>query len=247
MSTSVLRTEYLSRSFGGLLAVNDVHLEVRAGEIRALIGPNGAGKSTLLNLLAGNLMPDVGRILMDNDDVTRLAVHERARLGMSRSFQVVSLFADLTCREVLEIAVQRDLSAKSWFCRSGRQEIRKLADAALVSAGLQDVADEETNRISHGLQKHLEIALALVGGARVLLLDEPMAGMSASERIDLRERLRRLGSARTVLFVEHDIEMVMSLADSVTVMHNGSVIADGSPRQVQADAAAQRAYLGAQH
>jgi branched-chain amino acid transport system ATP-binding protein len=243
---SALTVEGLSRSFGGLTAVSNVDLRVMAGEIRALIGPNGAGKSTLLNLLAGTLNPDSGRILLGTEEITRLPVHERSRRGINRSYQVVNLFAELTCRQVLQMATQRDLPLTSWFTKSGTAEIERRADEALKAAGLQDVADEESIRISHGLQKHLEIALALINDSKVLLLDEPMAGMSARERTDLRERLRKLAGSRTIVFVEHDMEMVMSLADTVTVMHNGSVIAEGTPEVVRMSTAAQDAYLGSQ-
>ena len=238
-----LTAEGVSRSFGGLAAVANVDLYVKAGEIRAIIGPNGAGKSTLLNLLAGTLAPSVGKILLGTEDITRLSVHERARRGISRSYQVVKLFEGLTCREVLQLAIQRDLSLREWFTSGGTAEIIRRADLALEAAGLSDVAQQESIRISHGLQKHLEIALALANEFRVLLLDEPMAGMSSRERADLRERLRALAGPRTIVFVEHDVEMVMSLADLVTVMHNGSIIAEGTPEQVRQSTAAQTAYL----
>ena len=238
-----LTAEGVSRSFGGLTAVANVDLCVKAGEIRAIIGPNGAGKSTLLNLLAGTLAPSVGKILLGTEDITRLSVHERARRGISRSYQVVKLFEGLTCREVLQLAIQRDLSLRDWFTSGGTAEIIRRADLALEAAGLSEVAQQESIRISHGLQKHLEIALALANESRVLLLDEPMAGMSSRERADLRERLRALAGPRTIVFVEHDVEMVMSLADLVTVMHNGSIIAEGTPEQVRQSTAAQTAYL----
>jgi branched-chain amino acid transport system ATP-binding protein len=240
---SALTAEGVSRSFGGLAAVANVDLCVKAGEIRAIIGPNGAGKSTLLNLLAGTLAPSAGKILLGTEDITRLSVHERARRGINRSYQVVKLFEGLTCREVLQLAIQRDLSLRDWFTSGGTAEIIRRADLALAAAGLSDVAQQESIRISHGLQKHLEIALALANESRVLLLDEPMAGMSSRERADLRERLRALAGPRTIVFVEHDMEMVMSLADLVTVMHNGSIIAAGTPEQVRQSAAAQTAYL----
>jgi branched-chain amino acid transport system ATP-binding protein len=240
---SALTTEGVSRSFGGLAAVANVDLRVTAGEIRAIIGPNGAGKSTLLNLLAGTLAPSAGKILLGTEDITRLSVHERARRGINRSYQVVKLFEGLTCREVLQLAIQRDLSLREWLTPGGTAEIIRRADLALEAAGLRDVAQQESIRISHGLQKHLEIALALANESRVLLLDEPMAGMSFRERADLRERLRALAGPRTIVFVEHDMEMVMSLADSVTVMHNGSIIVSGTPEQVRQSTAAQTAYL----
>lgn len=242
-----LRADRLTRSFGGLVAVNAVDLRVEAGEIRALIGPNGAGKSTLLNLLAGTLKPDSGKIFFGEKEITKLPVHKRSRQGINRSYQVVSLFGGLTCREVLQLAIQRDLPLRAWLSRNGSRDVARRADAALRAAGLEEVANEESIRISHGLQKHLEIAIALTNDSRILLLDEPMAGMTARERTDLREQLRKLARDRTIVFVEHDIEMVMSLADTVTVMHNGCVIAEGGPEEVRGSSAAQSAYLGSQH
>ena len=241
-----LTVDRLTRSFGGLVAVNEASLRVNEGEIRALIGPNGAGKSTLLNLLAGTLKPDSGTIFLGEHEITGLPVHERSRRGINRSYQLVNLFAGLTCRDVLQLAMQRDLAVRAWLSRDGTREIRRRADAALQAAGLEDVASEESTRISHGLQKHLEIAIALANDSRILLLDEPMAGMTARERTELRERLRTRAGDRTIVFVEHDIEMVMTLADRVTVMHNGSVIAEGSPDEVRRNTAAQSAYLGGQ-
>ncbi len=243
----VLKAEALTRSFGPLLAVRNVNLSVRQGELRALIGPNGAGKSTLLNMLAGTLAPTGGRILYGGEDVTRLPVHARARRGISRSYQVVTLFPDLTCRQVLQLAVQRDLKLSNWLSRDGIARAEQRADELLEQAGLSHVKDEESTRISHGLQKRLEIALALVNDSKTLLLDEPMAGMSAGERADLGQLLRRLAGARTIVFVEHDMEMVMSLAESVTVLHNGSVIAEGTPNEVRKSSEARSAYLGYEH
>ncbi|MCC7082953.1 MAG: ABC transporter ATP-binding protein [Burkholderiales bacterium] len=228
------------------MAVNKVDLRVPRGEIRALIGPNGAGKSTLLNLLAGSLSPTSGRVYLQGADITRLPVHARVRLGLSRSYQVVNLFPELSCREVVQIALQRDLPLRSWMTRPGIRDIERRADELLEAAGLQEVSGHESVRISHGLQKRLEIALALANDAHLLLLDEPMAGLSAREREDLRAHLRLLAGVRTIVFVEHDMEMVMSLADTVTVLHNGSVIAEGTPDEVRSSAAAQEAYLGSQ-
>jgi branched-chain amino acid transport system ATP-binding protein len=240
---AVLDAEGLSRSFGGLAAVQNVSITVGAGEIRALIGPNGAGKSTLLNLLSGTLTPTAGRIRFGDRDITGLPVHERALLGIARSYQVVSLFPEMTCREVLQLAIQRDLRLRDWFSAPSRVEVARRADAALAGAGLAEFADEESVRISHGLQKHLEIALALANQSSLLLLDEPMAGMTTAERTQLREGLRKLAGERTIVFVEHDMEMVMTLADVVTVLHNGSVVVEGTPEEVRANPVAQKVYL----
>jgi len=238
-----LQTTGVSRSFGGLLAVDRVDLTVRRGELRALIGPNGAGKSTLLNLLAGTLAPSAGSIRLGDRNITRASVPQRALLGIGRSFQVVNLFEGLTCRQVLELALQRDVPMRRWALPSGAAAIRRRAAEALEAAGLASIADEESTRISHGLQKRLEIALALANAPRVLLLDEPMAGMSAEERIALRETLRQVAGRSTIVFVEHDIEMVMSLAASVTLLHNGTIVCEGTPDEVRRNPVAQDVYL----
>lgn len=238
-----LETIGVSRSFGSLQAVDHVDLQVRRGELRALIGPNGAGKSTLLNLLAGTITPSAGTIRLGEHDVTRAPVHRRALLGLGRSFQVVRLFEGLTCRQVLELALLRDAPLRSRILPAGTARIRRLADEALEAAGLSSIADEDSTRISFGLQKRLEIALALANAPRVLLLDEPMAGMSAEERIVLRETLVRVVQTSTIIFVEHDIEMVMSLAARVTVLHDGAIICEGTPAEVRDDPVVQDVYL----
>lgn len=216
------------------------------GELRALIGPNGAGKSTLLSLLAGSLAPTSGSIHLGDRDITRASVHQRALLGIGRSFQVVTMFEGLSCRQVLELALQRDVPALRWASRSGAALIRRRAEEALDSAGLAAIAEQDSTRISHGLQKRLEIALALANSPRVLLLDEPMAGMSAEERVALRDTLRQVAEKSTVIFVEHDIEMVMSLARRVTLLHNGAVVLEGTPGEVRDSPVAQDVYLRGQ-
>lgn len=241
----ILKTAGVSRSFGKFKAVNSVTLQVESSGIHALIGPNGAGKSTLLNLLAGTLQVSGGQIHYENRDITALPVHSRARIGISRSYQVVSLFADLTCSEVLQLALQRDLRVTDLLWRSRTKQVREKADHILRTVGLQDYSSINTMELSHGLQKRLEISIALANDSRLMLLDEPMAGISASERIDLAEQVRTLAKDRAILLVEHDIDMVMSLADTVTVLHNGAVVASGSPAEVRADGVAQSVYLQA--
>lgn len=242
----ILTTTGVSRKFGKFTAVNAVDLQIADTGIHALIGPNGAGKSTLLNLLAGTLQVSSGNIAYEGRDITRLPVHARARIGISRSYQVVSLFAGLTCREVLQLALQRDLPVAAWLSRGGMAAVRKKADELLETVDLADLAATETLELSHGLQKHLEIALALANSSKLLLLDEPMAGMSALERATLATRIRDLAKARAVVLVEHDIDMVMSLADTVTVLHNGAVVTSGNPDDVRADGTAQSVYLRAE-
>jgi branched-chain amino acid transport system ATP-binding protein len=197
----------------------------------------------LLNLLAGTLRPGAGRIRFGGRDITGLPVHRRAQMGISRSYQVVNLFAGLTCEQVARLAVQRDMTVRDWFSAQGGRAVQVRAHALLGNAGLAELAAEETVNLSHGLQKHLEIALALANDAKLLLLDEPMAGMAMHERIDLARKIRTLAGERTIVFVEHDIDMVMSLADTVTVLHHGSIVAEGTPAEVRADATTQKVYL----
>lgn len=231
------------RSFGGLRAVDGVDLQVRRGELHALIGPNGAGKSTLLNLLAGTLVPSAGSIRLGERDITRAPVHERALLGLGRSFQVVRLFEGLTCRQVMELVMLRDASARHRVSPTGSARVRDRAAEALAAAGLSEIADEDSTCISHGLQKRLEIALALANSPRVLLLDEPMAGLSADERLVLRDTLRQAVTRSAIVFVEHDLEMVMTLAERVTLMHNGVTLCEGTPDEIRNDPVAQDVYL----
>jgi ABC-type branched-subunit amino acid transport system ATPase component len=238
-----LETKQLCRRFGSFTAVKDVGLCVRFGQVHALIGPNGAGKTTLLNLLAGALCPTSGRVLMDGVDVTGLSVHARARLGVGRSYQVVKLFEGMTCLQAAELAVQRDLPLRSWLMNSGRREIREKAERLLGGFGLLQHAHVDTCILAHGTQKLLEIALALSVRASLLLLDEPMAGLAPQERAGLAATIRMLAEDRAVVLVEHDIDMVMSLADTVSVLHNGELVASGSPAEVRANELVQRVYL----
>lgn len=241
----IIETQELTLRFGPLIAVAGVNLDVRAGDIHAIIGPNGAGKTTLLNLIAGSLRPTSGSIRFCGQDITRLPIHRRAMLGISRSFQIVKLFSGLTCQQVMQLAVQRDKSAIHWLSERQSKLVAQHAFSLLKSAGLADYADVETTNLSHGLQKHFEIALALANKSRVLLLDEPMAGMNVGERGDLVRTMRRLAGEQTIVFVEHDIETVMSVATRISLMHNGQLIVDGSPAEVRNNTLARTIYLGA--
>ena len=241
----IIETQELTLRFGPLIAVAGVNLDVRAGDIHAIIGPNGAGKTTLLNLIAGSLRPTSGSIRFCGQDITRLPIHRRAMLGISRSFQIVKLFSGLTCQQVMQLADQRDKSAIHWLSEKHSKLIAQHALSLLRNAGLDDYADVETTNLSHGLQKHFEIALALANKSRVLLLDEPMAGMNVGERGDLVRTMRRLAGEQTIVFVEHDIETVMSVATRISLMHNGQLIVDGSPAEVRNNTLARTIYLGA--
>jgi len=237
----------VSKSFGGLVAVDGVDLTVRQGERRALIGPNGAGKTTLFNLISGELGVSAGAIRLFDRDVTRLAPHRRAALGLQRTFQITNLFPNLTVLENSLLAVQGLTRTKLAMLRPLRRFTRQRAEAiaALAAVGLEDRAHATATNLSHGEQRQLEIALALAARPRVLLLDEPTAGLSPAESQLMADLLRRLDPAMTVLIIEHDMDIALELALSVTVLHYGRVIADGPRDVVKADPLVREIYLGA--
>ena len=237
----------MSKSFGGLVAVDGVDLTVRQGERRALIGPNGAGKTTLFNLISGELGVSAGAIRLFDRDVTGLAPHRRAALGLQRTFQITNLFPNLTVLENSLLAVQGLTRAKLAMLRPLRRfaRLRAEAIAALAAVGLEDRAHATVKNLSHGEQRQLEIALALAARPRLLLLDEPTAGLSPAESQLMADLLRRLDPAMTVLIIEHDMDIALELALSVTVLHYGRVIADGPRDAVKADPLVREIYLGA--
>ena len=247
--TALLVTEHLSKQFGGVIATDDVGLTVNDGEIHAVIGPNGAGKTTLIAQLAGELAPDAGTIRFDGRDVTRLPVHERSRLGLARSFQVTSIFREFTVLDNVALAVQAHSGSSFRFWHDARRDpaLRGPARAALAAVGLADRADVVAGNLAHGEQRQLEIAMTLATEPQVLLLDEPLAGMGVAEAERMVALLLALKKEHGMLLVEHDMDAVFTLADRLTVMVNGQVIASGSPAQIRADAGVQAAYLGEEH
>ena len=237
----------MTKDFGGLRAVDEVALAVRPGERRALIGPNGAGKTTLFNLISGSLPVTSGRVTLFGRDVTRTAPHVRAALGLARTFQITNLFPDLTVLENCLLAVQARATSRFAMLRpvGAFAGLRARARAALESVGLEDVGDAVVKNLSHGEQRQLEIALALAGRPRVLLLDEPTAGLSPAESRLMAGLLARLDPAITVLMIEHDMDIALELSAHVTVLHYGRVIADGQRETIRADAQVREIYLGA--
>jgi branched-chain amino acid transport system ATP-binding protein len=242
-----LRLEAVSKSFGGLRAVDRVELAVRPGERRALIGPNGAGKTTLFNLIAGALPVSSGRITLFGADVTRKAQHRRAALGLARTFQITNLFPALTVRQNALLAAQALSRAKFSMLRPLERfaDLATRAAEALAAVGLADRAGATVRHLSHGEQRQLEIALALAGRPRVLLLDEPAAGLSQAEARLMTQLLRGLDPAITLLIIEHDMDIALEVAQQVTVLHYGRVIADGPRETVKADPTVREIYLGA--
>lgn len=241
---TVLRCVGLSRSFGALKAVDGVDLAVAPGARHALIGPNGAGKSTMFKLVTGTMRANAGTVELAGRDVTTLSEVKRSRLGMSQTLQHASLFASMTAVQTVALAAARhDGSTISPFPRR-RPELRERAEALLADVGLKGRGDVLVPALAHGERKQLEVALALACQPTLLLLDEPAAGMSPAERARLVELLAALPASVTLLFVEHDLDLVFALADAVTVLHLGRVLMSGSPADVRASNEVRAAYLG---
>lgn len=246
MQNPVLRVEHLSKSFGALKASNDVTLDLRPGEIHALIGPNGAGKSTLIKQICGGLRPDSGRIEVLGQDVTALDTVARARMGLGRTFQISSLAMEFT---VLQNVVLGALGARGrafGFFRNVMKDAALLATAqeALARVGLQDAAQQRTADLSHGQRRQLEVAVALTLKPRLFLMDEPMAGLGASGSKDLTAFLDQLRHEAPILLVEHDMDAVFALADRISVLVYGEIIASGTAEEIRTNPEVRRAYLG---
>ena len=243
---SILAAHGLNKTFGALRVTRDVSLDVRAGEVHALIGPNGAGKSSLINQLAGTLAPDNGRVTLDGQDVTTLPPHRRARRGLARTFQVSSLFAGFSALENVALAVQARVHRPLWpFGRAARDEaLNAPARVALASVGLGGRGHVAVDALAYGERRAVELACALALHPRCLLLDEPLAGMGHEEAHRIVELLRGLKGRFAMLLVEHDMDAVFALADRVSVLVQGRIIASGPPDAVRADPAVQTAYLG---
>jgi branched-chain amino acid transport system ATP-binding protein len=244
----LLRVEGLSKRFGGVVASDNVALAVERGELHAIIGPNGAGKSTLLGQLGGELAPDAGRIWFDGRDITALRTHARSALGLARSFQITSLFPDFTALDNVALAVQAHAGHSFRFWKPARRddELRAPARAALARVGLGERADTLVSRLSHGEHRQLELAMALATRPRLLLLDEPMAGLGPEESARVVTMLRALKGELTILLIEHDMEAVFALADRISVLVYGRIIASGAPAAIRTNAEVREAYLGGQ-
>lgn len=244
--TLALGVTGLSKAFGGLTAVAGVDLAVEPGERRAIIGPNGAGKTTLFNLISGDLAPTGGRILLFGRDVTRLPSFRRAALGLARTFQITNLFPTLTVLDNVLLAVQALEPTRLVMYRPLRayRPLYERAAAILEAVGLAGREREVVRTLSHGEQRQLEIALALAGRPRLLLLDEPTAGLSPAESQMMAAMLKAMDPAITMLIIEHDMDVAFGLADRVTVLHNGRVVADGHRDEVKASPLVAEIYLG---
>lgn len=244
-----LTAEGLAKSFGGVRAVQALDLAIGIGERRALIGPNGAGKSTLFNLLTGELRADGGRIHIFDKDATHRSVRARARLGLGRTYQISQLFPSLTVEQSLFLAGAADAGIAFNLWRRWRGYRDKLSWAAEVAGrvGLSEQLGALVRELSHGQQRQLELGMALAMRPRLVMLDEPAAGLSPAERQILVRLIRALPADVTLVLIEHDMDIVLQVAGRITVLHRGQVIADGAPADIRADAEVQRVYLGGAH
>ncbi len=246
MGESLLSVKSLVKRFGAVQASNNFSLEVAQGELHALIGPNGAGKTTALNQLCGELMPDAGRVFFDGRQITRMPVYRRAQMGLARSYQITSVFEHLTVRENLSLAVQahKGHSFRFWKKAVDDPVIRRAVLQAMARVGLEKRANMQAANLSHGEKRQMEVGMALAGHPKMLLMDEPYAGMGPGGAVELTKLIRKLKTEFTILLVEHDMSAVFSLADRITVLVYGQTIATGTPQEIRANPEVRQAYLG---
>ena len=249
MADPLLRVEKLVRRFGGILATDNVSLDVAKSELHAIIGPNGAGKTTLISQLTGHLVPDSGSVSLAGRDITHMPAYRRCALGLARSFQITSLLLDFTAADNVALAAQAHDGHSFRFFADARKEkgLRDAALAALQRVGLADRANVPVSKLSHGEQRELELAVALATKPQLLLLDEPMAGLGVTESARMVKLLQELRKEVTIVLVEHDMDAVFALADRVSVLVYGRVIASGAPAAIRQNEEVKRAYLGDQH
>ncbi len=248
MSGDALVLEGVTRAFGALRAVDDVSLSVAAGQKYAVLGSNGAGKTTLFNAITGDFPPTAGRILFFGEDITALQPFERIRKGLRRTYQSSLLFKELSVRDNLFLAVRGVGSGRFSFWRAGGQHASQLAtDDILHRVRLDHLKDELVGNLAHGQQRQLEIGMALAGAPRLILFDEPAAGLSPAERRELVALLRGLPAHMSFVLIEHDLDIALRVVERVTVMHNGRVLRHGSPEEIENDAQVQAIYMGGKH
>ena len=244
----ILRLRGVGRRFGGVVAVSGVDLEVRPGERRAILGPNGAGKTTLFNLISGEFPPTAGSIELFGRDVTPLPARTRARMGLSRTFQTSRLFGGLTVDDNLYLAVLGVHDGHFRLINRGEDtEMRERGRAMAEAVGLSDKLDELVAELSHGEQRQLEVGMARAADPKLMMLDEPAAGLSRAERVNLTELLMALDPAITLILIEHDMDVALRVAEWVTMMHDGKVIVEGTPADIRANELVHDLYLGSAH
>ena len=244
--TTILSTKGLHKHFGGVLAVNDVDAEFQAKQLRSIIGPNGAGKTTFINVITGRLPASSGAVLFGNQDITNRPAHRLVRLGICRTFQITSIFMGLTVFENVRIAAQSEIggSFRIFSAKESLKQVNEKTWEILDRLGLKDKARVPSSNLAHGDQRLLEVAMALAGDPKILFLDEPTAGMSPAETEHIAELIKGLTDTIAVVLVEHDMDVVMSISDGITVLNQGSIIAEGSPREIQDNELVKEAYLG---
>jgi branched-chain amino acid transport system ATP-binding protein len=245
---SLLKVRSIGKRFGSLVAMRDVSLTVEKSELRAIIGPNGAGKTTFFNLISGMFLPATGSITFDGRDITALSAHKRVTLGIARTFQITEIFPELTVFDSVRIGAEatEGFSLRPWISRPERTKIRRQVEEAIELAGLPDKSDRLVGELSHGDQRAVEIAMGLALRPRLLLLDEPTAGMGDQETVAIAQLIRRLHREGnfTIVLIEHDMRVIFDLADRITVLDQGCVLAESAPHEVAANESVQAAYLG---
>ena len=245
MNAPIMSVTDIGRKFGGLVALKGVTADFREGQITAIIGPNGAGKSTFFNILSGALKPSSGTLKFRGADMAGVPQHDYVHRGIARSYQITNIFPNLTVLENVRVAAQAFRSRLNiWTNRGGYKEVEDRAAATLASVGLSPRADTLAKFLAHGQQRALEIAIALVADPALLLLDEPTAGMGPEETREMVALIEKLAADRTILLVEHKMKMILGLSDRVLVLHHGELLADGTPKEIQANPEVRRVYLG---
>jgi len=244
----ILELKEVNKSFGGLLAVNKVNLSVNQGELRALIGPNGAGKTTLLNLINGTLSVSGGHVFFKRKEITNLSPHRISHIGIARTLQITSLFSGLSVYENIWTAVQSRKKFFNPFIRALKwQDVREKTESMLELTGFKDKAHLICSELSYGDQRILEMGIALSTEPALLLLDEPTAGLNSQESMVLVKKMRSMLSGQTIILVEHDMGVVMELADNISVLHYGSILAEGPPDEIKENEEVKKVYLGSEH
>jgi branched-chain amino acid transport system ATP-binding protein len=241
----VLSTENVTLRYGKFVALGGISVGFRSGELTSIIGPNGAGKSSFFNVISGARKPTEGKIVFEGKDITGLPQHKFVHAGISKSFQITNIFPQLSTHENVRIAAQAPIAGKDfWTKRANLVATDEIARALLVEVGLEEAGQKVAAELAHGQQRALEIAMALACSPRLLLMDEPTAGMSPEETNDMIRLIERLAADRTVILVEHKMKMVLGISKRVIVLHHGELLADGSPDEVRNDAEVKRVYLG---
>jgi branched-chain amino acid transport system ATP-binding protein len=240
----ILRTENLTRRFGGFTALNDVSVEFERGKLTSIIGPNGAGKSTFFNVLSGSFPPSAGRVVFDGAEVSRMRQHHFSRIGVAKSFQITNVFPAFSALENVRIALQAGVARLNFWRRRDTLGLEPRARELLQLVGIGQHAGRPARELAHGQQRALEIAIALAADPKLLLMDEPTAGMSPEETRTMMDLIGRLAEQRTIVLVEHKMKMVMGISDRIVVLHHGELLATGTPADIRANDEVKRVYLG---